>query len=129
MSESHSIRTLNWSERSDNTADDSIQELSGSKSHYRLDTRRRSFLAAMALTLFLVGLIIAVIIRMASIRARRVTVFSLFGFSSTEFSIALFLLAITSSARVLVGIGSLVANATEIRFSAGIYGELYLVLI
>lgn len=82
----------------------------------------------MALTLLPVGLIVAVIIEMASIRLRRVTVLPLFKFSVTGLLIAVFLLTKPLSATVLVNIWSLIADVSEIRSITGVYGEGYRLL-
>lgn len=69
----------------------------------------------MTLTLFPVRLIVVVIIKIASIRIRRVTILPLFRFSATGFSIVSLLLAIPLSRTVFVNFGSLVVCVVEIR--------------
>lgn len=81
----------------------------------------------MALILLPVLLIVTIIVRIAHIRARRVTVLFLFRFSATGFFTALLLPTTPLFAMVFVGIGSLVTSVSEICFITVVYGE-YIVL-
>lgn len=82
----------------------------------------------MAWTILPVGLIVAVIITIASIRVKQVTVLLLFRFPATGLSAGLFLLAIPLSATVLVSLGSIFVGVTEIRSITGVFGDVYRLL-
>lgn len=74
------------------------------------------------------GLVVAVTIKIASIRVRKFTVLLLFRISIREFPIALPVLAIPLSATVLFGIGSHNACVSDIRFITRVEGKLYRLL-
>lgn len=76
-----------------------------------------------------VGVIAAVIIEVASIRVRQVTVFLRYGFSVTGFSTALLLLALSFSATILCGTESQFAGKTEIRSNMGVCKKLCRLLL
>lgn len=79
----------------------------------------------MALTLLLVGLVVAVIIEATFIRVRLVTVLFLIRLFSMGSFVALFLSAVLLSATALVDIGPLVASVHEICSSTEVHWEVY----
>lgn len=76
-------------------------------------------------TLYPVGRVVAVILRLTSIRVRRVTILFSVGLCATGFSAARLRLETTLSAKALGGTGHLFASVHEICYSTKDYGEVY----